>query len=112
MDKVYNEEGKVAVLYSPGYGAGWSTWAHDASVSLQAIFDPEVVQWVLDGKPEGKFTGEDEEYFEKKYGGYIYTGGMSQLKIKWLVPGTKFRITEYDGSEDLEFDENIEWIYT
>ena len=111
MDKVYNEEGKVAVLYSPGFGAGWSTWAHDESVSLKALFDPEVVQWVLDGKPEGKFTGEDEEYFFSKYGGYIYTGGMSDLKIKWLAPETKFRITEYDGNEDLEFIDDIEWIY-
>lgn len=108
MEKYYNEEGKVAVLYSPGYGAGWSTWAHDAEISTKAMFDPEVVQWVLDGKPEGKFT--DEEYFEKKYGGYIYDGGMDDLKIKWLVPGTKFRITEYDGNEELEFSD-IDWNY-
>lgn len=107
MDKVYNEEGKVAVLYSPRHGAGWSTWAHDESVALQAIFDPEIVQWVLDGKP-GYFT---EEYFVNKYGGYIYTGGMYDLEIEWLAPNTKFRITEYDGYESLEFIDTIEWIY-
>jgi hypothetical protein len=106
MDKVYNEEGKVAVLYSPGFGAGWSTWAHDAQDGLQAIFDPEVVQWVLDGKP-GYYN---EEYFEKKYGGYIYTGGMYDLVIEWVTPGTKFRIREQDGNEWLEFIDNIEWI--
>jgi hypothetical protein len=109
MDKVYNEEGKVAVLYSPGYGAGWSTWAHDDSVRLKALFDPEVVQWVLDGKPEGKFT--DDDYFDQKYGGYIYNGGMYDLVIEWVTPGTKFRIREQDGNEWLEFIDNIEWIY-
>ena len=111
MDKVYNEEGKVAVLYSPGYGAGWSTWAHDREVATKAMFDPEVVQWVLDGKPEGKFTGEDEEYFEKKYGGYIFTGGMDQLKIEWLSPGSQFHITEYDGCESVQFRDDIWWFY-
>jgi hypothetical protein len=107
MEKFYNENGDVAVLYSPGYGAGWSTWAHDESVRLKALFDPEVVQWVLDGKPEGKFT--DDDYFEKKYGGYFYTGGMSGLNIEWVTPGQKFRVDEYDGSESLEFIEHIEW---
>jgi hypothetical protein len=107
MDKVYNEEGKVAVLCSPGYGAGWSSWAHNESVGLQALFDPEIVQWVLDGKP-GYY---DEAYFEKKYGGYIYTGGMYDLVIEWLTPGQKFRIREQDGNEWLEFIDNIEWIY-
>ena len=28
MNKV-RKGGKVAVLYSPGFGAGWSTWASD-----------------------------------------------------------------------------------
>ena len=107
MDKFYNEEGKVAVLCSPGYGAGWSSWAHNESVGLQALFDPEIVQWVLNGKP-GNY---DEAYFEKKYGGYIYTGGMADLVIEWLTPGQKFRIREQDGNEWLEFIENIEWIY-
>ena len=105
--KYYNEEGKVAVLCSPGYGAGWSSWAHNESVSLQAMFDPEIVLWVLAGKP-GYYN---EEYFEKKYGGYIYTGGMSDLVIEWLTPGQKFRIREQDGNEWLEFIDNIEWIY-
>ena len=28
MEKVIRD-GKVAVLYSPGYGAGWSTWCYN-----------------------------------------------------------------------------------
>ena len=46
MDKVIRD-GKVAVLVSYGYGAGWSTWNSARSDSL--LFDPDIVQMVLDG---------------------------------------------------------------
>lgn len=26
MEKYYNQNGELAVLISPGFGAGWSTW--------------------------------------------------------------------------------------
>jgi len=48
MQKYKNEAGQVAVLYSPGFGSGWSTWA--AVTDNACLFDPETVQWVLDGK--------------------------------------------------------------
>jgi acetyl-CoA acetyltransferase len=39
MEKVIRD-GKVAILYSPGFGAGWSTWN---SYSNEMIFDPDIV---------------------------------------------------------------------
>lgn len=110
MEKVFNEEGKVAVLVSPGYGAGWSTWAHNHGIAAQALFDSEVVQWVLDGKPEEKFTDDPHEYFREKYGGYIYCGGLTKLEIEWVTPGRQFRIAEYDGYESLEFNDEVKWV--
>lgn len=110
MEKVFNEEGKVAVLVSPGHGAGWSTWAHGAEVANKALFDPEVIQWVLDGKPDASFTNDREEYFKEKYGGYIYCGGMRDLEIVWVTPGRQFRVTEYDGYESLEFNNEVKWV--
>jgi len=41
MNKVI-VDGKVAVLYSPGYGAGWFSW-HNVE---ELIYDPEVVKLV------------------------------------------------------------------
>jgi hypothetical protein len=41
MEKVVRE-GKVAVLYSPGFGAGWTTWG----APKELLFDPEVVALV------------------------------------------------------------------
>ena len=42
-------DGRVAVLVSPGFGAGWSTWA-DRELRERLLFDPEVVAWVEGGK--------------------------------------------------------------
>jgi len=36
----YIRDGKVAVLYSPGFGAGWSTWNDDEYRMSQPNFDP------------------------------------------------------------------------
>jgi hypothetical protein len=107
MDKFYNDAGKVAVLYSSGHGAGWSTWNWgDGRIGDMCTFDPEVVQWVLDGKPKNHFSG---EYFEEKYGGYFYSGGLDNLVIEWMNPGQKFLITEYDGYESIEKVEDVCW---
>ena len=45
MEKVIRD-GQVAVLYSPGYGAGWFTW-HGVE---ELLFDPKVVDMLESGK--------------------------------------------------------------
>lgn len=82
-------DGKVAVLVSPGFGAGWSTWADEDG----AVFAPDVVAWVEAGKPE---IDEDEVF-----GHYGYVGGLHDVQIEWVPVGTRFTIDEYDGSESL-----------
>lgn len=83
-------DGKVAVLVSPGFGAGWSTWADNAETALYA---PDVVAWIEAGKP-----AVDEE---ATFGHYGYLGGLRDVEIEWLPVGTRFVIKEYDGSESL-----------
>ena len=103
MTKFVREDGKVAVLWSPGFGAGWSTWDH-VSREENICFDAEVVQWVLDGKPNaGEFMNATEERLK------IYTGGMMNLEVRWLMPGIKFRIDEYDGSETIMWESPTYW---
>lgn len=87
-------DGKVAVLYSPGYGAGWSTWAHENEEAM--VFDSRIVEHVLAGDFE-----KAGELAEKLYPGN-YVGGAKQLDVMWLPVGTQFEITEYDGSESVE----------
>lgn len=104
MEKVVRD-GKVAVLVSPGFGAGWYTWSRDDDKSECLLFDPEMVQWVLDGK-EGPMPD-----MEAKYGlEYFYDGGASDLVVRWVPVGAKFRIDEYDGAESLVLESNEKWV--
>ena len=91
MKKV-ERDGKVAVIVSPGFGAGWSTWADEPEA---AVFAPDVVAWIEAGKPDDP---ELMEAFGEKYG---YVGGLYRAEIEWLPKGTQFIIDEYDGSEGL-----------
>ena len=81
--------GKVAVIVSPPYGAGWSTWADNPE---RAAFAPKVVAWIEAGKPaleRGQF---------KEYGCLL---GLPDTELEWVDVGTRFHIDEYDGSEAL-----------
>jgi len=93
--------GQVAVLYSPGFGAGWSTWNQEVP---EILFDPIIVDFVEKEQWEELAT-----YATLKYPG-LYDGGMRDLEIVWLDVGTEFRINEYDGSESVEVKEELLWI--
>ena len=86
MEKLI-KDGKVAVLISPGFGAGWSTWVHG---NQECLFEPEIVEAVL----AGKGTAEIERLAEAKYGEGFYTGGASGLEVFWLPVGTQFIVEE------------------
>ena len=98
------KDGHVAVLYSPGYGAGWSSWNREYNEE-DLIFDPGLVDLVLAGK-EGK---EIELYATLKWPD-AYLGGLEILDIRWVPVGTKFHIREEDGNEMVVQDDDIEWI--
>lgn len=99
-------KGQVAVLVSPGYGGGWSTWVDD-SVAEELLFDPDIVRAVLDGK---KDTVPD--LVEAKYPGrYVFTGGTHQLEVEWVTKGSRFMVEEYDGSESIRvFGPETGWL--
>jgi len=98
MKKVV-ENGLVAVIYSPGYGAGWATWADDEKV----CFDPILVEWIRNGKngePPLDHYGDDAPY----------AGGLRDAEIKWIAEGTRFEITEYDGAEGIRILDETEYL--
>lgn len=99
MDKVVRD-GKVAVLYSPGYGSGWSTWNDDEKEFL--LFDPEIVAAVE--KKDYKLAAQiavrrGEELFGP--GEHTCVLAADNLVIGWVPEGEAFEITEYDGYEDI-----------
>lgn len=103
MEKVIRD-GKVAVLISPGFGAGWSTWA-SGSVAEKAMFDRRLVEaaeaGVKDIDPIVKEVFGDEHF---------YTGGWRQIQIAWLPVGEHFTIEEYDGFESLRGIEDLTFV--
>ena len=108
MSKVIRD-GKVAVLVSPGFGAGWSTWAYAGDENYREcmdfmLFDPTLVAMV-----ENKDSAEDIETYVKSKHPNTYCGGADDLTIEWLPVGTAFRIHEYDGSESVEVRDNMNW---
>lgn len=93
VDKVIRD-GKVAVLYSPEFGAGWSTWAYTPELKEQMVFCPALV-FALEKGEDPIVVG--EALFPNEY-----HGGLNDLKVFWIPMGERFRISEYDGSESIE----------
>lgn len=107
IDKYVNDRDEVAVLYSPGYGAGWYSWTDKTNTDM--LFDVKLVRWVLDDKPTDQAT-EIESYIEKTYPDAYCGSNIYNMKIAWVPYGTRFRIHEYDGSESVILEKNEIWI--
>jgi len=110
-EKEIIRDGKVAILYAPNHGAGWFTW-HGVTELLR---DPEVVHLVEcreRGLPEEKayFNSQIIKYCDVTYGNKHYYGGADQLAVEWIELGDKFRITEYDGCESIEYLTSTLWM--
>lgn len=92
----YTDGGRVAVLYSPGFGGGWSTWADDEYAET-LLFDKRLVQAALDQISRA----EVEELLQDILGDvYVYTGGWP-VAVGWVSKGDIVIIDEYDGSESV-----------
>ena len=93
----------MAVLYSPGHGAGWSTWNQEYSTA-ELIFDPGLVDLVLTSRTEAITV-----YINLKWPD-AYMGGVDTLDVKWVPVGTKFQIGEYDGHENVIVFDEEDWL--
>jgi len=94
--KKYIKDGKVGVLYSPGYGAGWSTWSYKNEDKERMVFCPELCEAIDKGLSQDKILSIAKAQFPE-----MYMGGLEDIEIVFLEPGTRFRIDEYDGSESI-----------
>lgn len=102
------------ILYSPGFGAGWSTWAHSDKpefVKFMLTYPP-LIEAVENGEKLvpyhpalRQFLAEAKEKFGEDY---VYCGGADQLAVA-EVSGP-FRVDEYDGSESIVEASDQKWI--
>lgn len=104
MEKVIRD-GKVAVLYSPGYGAGWYSW-HGIK---ELLFHPAIVELVEQGRKNEITADFCRELLSPKDDFYTYCGDFEDLAIEWIPEGKAFQITEYDGSETIVYAEDQTW---
>ena len=101
-------DGMVAVLYSPGFGGGWSTWQHGDELREFTMFDRRLVEAVERGSSHDEVEEMMEELFSDS-DMYISTSGWSDVEIAWLPVGTRFEITEYDGAEGIRIFDQSEY---
>jgi hypothetical protein len=99
MNKLIRD-GRVAVLVSPGYGAGWYSW----HTNEELLYDPSIVEWV-----EQSDLDKIKTYLELKYPNDT-TLGLEDLVVKWVPVGARFRIEEYDGAENLVLESEERWL--
>jgi hypothetical protein len=98
MKKVVRD-GKVAVLISDGWGAGFHTWG----APVEAIFDPTLVDLIERQQYEDAI-----KYVESTYP-YDVTA-VEDLVVQWIPEGAKFIIMEYDGNESIAMLDEVKWI--
>ncbi len=95
IDK-FEKNGEVAVLISPGFGAGWSTWGNKDDKEF-LTFDSGLVKLA-----ENKAKWEEvNNYLISKGFIDVYAGGWHDIEVKWLPKNHKFYIHEFDGSESI-----------
>lgn len=93
-------EGKIGIVYSPGYGAGWSTWGNP-----EMALDQTLANMIEDGKPHSVI----EAYCEAAWpDGYL--GGLEDCVVMWVEKGTQFIVKGYDGSEFVVFNHDNYWM--
>lgn len=99
MEKVIRN-GKVAILVSHGWGAGFHSWG----APIEAIFDPTLVDLIENRKIQDAIT-----YVENTYPD-VFTGGIEDLGIEWTPEGAAFIINEYDGNESIQLMDDTDWL--
>jgi len=94
--EVMEKNGKVAVLVSHGYGAGWSTW-NDPKIA----YDKRVVEFFDNHPPKLSVPELEEAEKHMEEIGYpdTYMGGYNKLEKEWIPVGQPFIIIEDDGAE-------------
>ena len=115
MDKPPFDD-EIAVLISGGYGAGWST----GGLPEEAIFDPGLVHLVekleefqkldVSSSKIEELNDQILSYCTLKWGDEYAFGGIDDLEIRWIPVGTKFSINEYDGSESIITEHDLEYV--
>ena len=103
------------VLYSPGFGAGWTTWSTELSRANQLL----MLEWppLIAAVEAGEHPTESHpavvsllaEIRKTEPDADPYLGGLDQLQV--AVGSGQVRIEDYDGNESVHWrDDADEWL--
>lgn len=99
------------ILYSSGYGAGWSTWMHRIPTKFACEYPPiiealEKGETLNDAHPAVlQFVKDASEQFDEE----PYLGGIEDLRFMEIDDNDKYQISEYDGSESVKVKSAQDW---
>ena len=97
---------KTKILYSPWFWAWFYTWNED----YPEVVKDKFIIWLIEEKWIEKASDEIVEYLDEKYNWYFYTWWIFDLEICELEEWTKFYIKEYDWSESILTDKELNLI--
>ena len=101
--------GKVAVVYSPGWGSGFCTWNKSVKGIEELIYLPELVDLI----EQKKFNAQSFVDVIEKYSSIDPDDLLAldyELAIAWVPEGELFTIEEYDGAECIRVRDNFTWL--
>lgn len=117
------------ILYSPGYGEGWSTWNAHTKEQIRFLTEyPPLIEYVegnggdLPNRRGVWFEDEEEKIlaipaiqqlireWKEKFPDEpeLYLGGIKGLSIRKIPSDMRYFIEEYDGSESVITEKDIE----
>ncbi len=100
----YIRNGKVGVIYSPGFGGGWNNGYVSKEEAAGRLMDKDLVELVLAGK-----AAEAAELSEERYNEPLSWRDKDVLKVQWVPVGSRFVIRENDGNEHVEIFNEGSW---
>jgi hypothetical protein len=131
--KLVNSNGDVAVVYSSGYGSGWSTdmgeWENynKRTKIKKMLFDSRLIQYITSSDFKYKFKGKDyysvdeaSKLMYNKFMKYVFTefdsnyspniSAFCQLQVSFIPADSKFKVEEYDGNETIKIFNHDDYI--
>lgn len=90
------------ILYSPGFGAGWTSWEASKEIQKFMLTYRPLIKAVESGDAQAKARALEQfrSDCQERFGSVPYLGGSRDLTVA-KVSGP-VRIHEYDGSESIE----------
>lgn len=108
------------LLYSPGFGAGWTTWGHDPDVQQFMVSYQPIIDALERGEGIHGREGLSEDHpavrqfladCEQRFGAdrVPYIGGISAIAILEVGDDVEVSFDEYDGNESPRYRDTGEW---